>query len=114
LIPELIPGDYRDNIPDTLLRYATSFHFLGTTNAKLRTDFSIFKSKHTWLMTYLYIMTFGSFIGYSSVFPKLIQELFEAGGIDAANYAWLGAFLGSIFRPVGGWLSDKYVTNTWR
>lgn len=99
-----------------ILRYFTSFKFLGNTNQKLRTDFKIFKNKHTWLMTYLYIMTFGSFIGYSSVFPKLIQDLFgyNADGSDNPNapdpttYAWLGAFLGSIFRPIGGWLSDRY------
>jgi len=99
-----------------ILRYCTSFEFLGNTNQKLRSDFKMFKNKHTWFMTYLYMMTFGSFIGYSSVFPKLIQDVFgyDSNGFELTNapdptkYAWLGAFLGSIFRPFGGWLGDKY------
>ena len=77
---------------------------------------SIFKNKHTWYMTYLYVMTFGSFIGYSAAFPKLIKDYFgylpngdpNPNAISAAAYAWLGPFLGSISRPVGGWLADKY------
>jgi NNP family nitrate/nitrite transporter-like MFS transporter len=60
-------------------------------------------------------MTFGSFIGYSAAFPKLIQDVFgylPDGSINpnAPNplaYAWLGALVGSLIRPVGGWLSDK-------
>ena len=43
---------------------------------------AIFKDKHTYWMTYLYIMTFGSFIGFSSAFPKLIIDLFDEYGAD--------------------------------
>jgi NNP family nitrate/nitrite transporter-like MFS transporter len=66
-------------------------------------------------MTWLYTMTFGSFIGYSAAFPKLIQDVFgflPDGSVNpnAPNplaYAWLGPLVGSVIRPVGGWLSDK-------
>jgi len=105
----------------------------------------IFKRKHNYIMTWLYIMCFGSFIGYSGSFPKLIVDLFgyikgdgclsgnvfdvggdqescEAnGGVWEINYeypnpnapngsniAWLGAFVGSLIRPVGGIMADKY------
>ena len=78
-------------------------------------QFAIFKEKHNWVMTWLYTMTFGSFIGYSAAFPKLIQDVFGSlpdGTINpnAPNplqYAWLGPLVGSLVRPVGGWISDK-------
>lgn len=106
----------------------------------------IFKRKHTYIMTWLYIMCFGSFIGYSGSFPKLIVDLFgyltadgcleSAGNFVPASsgateatcsgewklsydypnpnapngsaVAWLGAAVGSLIRPVGGIMADKY------
>ena len=67
-------------------------------------------------MTYLYIMTFGSFIGFSGAFPKLLKDLFgylPDGSVnpDAPNvlyYAWIGPAVGSLIRPVGGYMSDKF------
>jgi NNP family nitrate/nitrite transporter-like MFS transporter len=78
-------------------------------------QFAIFSKKHNWVMTWLYVMTFGSFIGYSAAFPKLIQDVFGTlpGGLSNPNapnalaYAWLGPLVGSLVRPIGGWLSDK-------
>ena len=78
-------------------------------------QFAIFRMKHNWVMTWLYVMTFGSFIGFSAAFPKLIQDVFGTlpGGAPNPNapnplaYAWLGPLVGSLVRPVGGWLSDK-------
>ena len=60
-------------------------------------------------MTWLYVMTFGSFIGYSNAFPKLIDDVFvtETNRLVTSNYIWIGAFVGALIRPVGGWLSDK-------
>ncbi len=95
------------------------------TKENLLDQFAIFKAKHNWVMTWLYVMTFGSFIGYSAAFPKLITDVFgyirvdadgnplqeailNPNGPDAFNYAWLGALVGSLIRPVGGWLSDKW------
>ncbi|WKB54816.1 NarK family nitrate/nitrite MFS transporter [Eleftheria terrae] len=65
----------------------------------------IFKRKHNWLMCWLYIGTFGSFIGYSAGFPLLIQSQFA--GINALSYAWLGPLVGALVRPLGGWLADR-------
>ncbi len=78
-------------------------------------QFAIFKNKHTWIMTTLYVMTFGSFIGYSASFPKLIQDVFgylPGGGVNpnAPNpmvWAFVGPLVGALIRPVGGWLADK-------
>ena len=65
----------------------------------------IFRRKHNWLMCWLYIGTFGSFIGYSAGFPMLIKTQFP--GVNALTYAFLGPLVGAIARPIGGWLSDK-------
>jgi NNP family nitrate/nitrite transporter-like MFS transporter len=65
----------------------------------------IFKRKHNWLMCWLYLGTFGSFIGYSAGLPLLVKSQFP--GIDALQYAWLGPLLGALIRPLGGWLADR-------
>lgn len=60
----------------------------------------------TWIMSLLYIGTFGSFIGYSAAFPTLLKAVFDRGDI-ALMWAFLGAGIGSVARPLGGKLSDK-------
>ena len=65
----------------------------------------IFKNKHNWVMCWLYLGTFGSFIGFSAGFPLLIKSQFP--GVFALGFAWMGPFLGALIRPVGGWLADK-------
>jgi len=93
----------------------------GELKGMLDKQFAIFSNKHTWIMTIIYTMTFGSFIGYAASFPKLIQDIFgyipnpEVIGQMMVNphapspmtYAWLGPLVGALIRPVGGWLSDK-------
>ncbi len=80
-----------------------------TIQEPLNKQFAIFRNKHNWVMTWLYVMTFGSFIGYSNAFPKLIDDVFvtETNRLVTSNYIWIGAFVGALIRPVGGWLSDK-------
>lgn len=65
----------------------------------------IFKSKHNWIMCWLYLGTFGSFIGFSAGFPLLIKSQFP--GVNPLEFAWMGPFAGALIRPVGGWLADK-------
>jgi NNP family nitrate/nitrite transporter-like MFS transporter len=87
------------------------------TREGLESQFTIFKEKHNWVMTWLYIMTFGSFIGYANAFPKLIDDVFgvyrvgpNAGdltGLSSAGYIYIGAGVGALIRPLGGWMSDK-------
>ncbi|QIK77307.1 NarK/NasA family nitrate transporter [Nocardioides piscis] len=81
-----------------------------------REQLRVLKYKHTWVMSFLYIGTFGSFIGYSAAMPLLIKLNFwnqpvptvPGIGINFAYYAFLGALVGSVARPYGGWLADKY------
>jgi NNP family nitrate/nitrite transporter-like MFS transporter len=60
--------------------------------------------KHTWIMSWLYIGTFGSFIGYSAAFPLLLKTQFPE---VTANLAFLGPLVGSVVRPFGGLLADR-------
>jgi NNP family nitrate/nitrite transporter-like MFS transporter len=96
----------------------------GTMKEHVAKQFLIFKDKHTWSMTALYIVTFGSFIGFSMALPLSITVIFgishvpDANGVlqhtlknpnapSAFTYAWIGPFVGAAVRPIGGWISDK-------
>lgn len=78
---------------------------IADAKASFREQAVIFKRKHNWLMCWLYLGTFGSFIGYAAGFPLLIKAEFP--GIRPLQYAWIGPLLGALVRPFGGWLSDK-------
>ena len=103
MLMKLIPGDIKPN---------------------LQRQFKIFGNKHTWVMSIIYTMTFGSFIGYSAGFALAIQVIFgfthvmgpagvmvhtavNPNGPSALAYAWMGPFIGALIRPVGGWIADK-------
>ncbi len=96
----------------------------GTMKENIDKQFVIFRNKHTWSMTALYIVTFGSFIGFSMALPLSITVIFgvshvpDAAGVmqhtlknpnapSALTYAWIGPFVGALIRPLGGWISDK-------
>ncbi len=77
---------------------------LTSARSTLKEQLVIVKRKHTWVMSYIYIGTFGSFIGYSAAFPLLIKTQFPEVTVAIA---FLGPLVGSLSRPLGGWLSDK-------
>src|SRR5437588_2336278 len=77
---------------------------LTSARSSFKDQLVIVKRKHTWVMSYIYIGTFGSFIGYSAAFPLLIKTQFPAVTV---GIAFLGPLVGSLSRPLGGWLADK-------
>ena len=97
----------------------------GEMKANINKQFAIFSNKHTWSMTVLYLLTFGSFIGFSMALPLAITVIFgfqhvpdpltglmthtikNPNAVSALTYAWIGPFVGALIRPVGGWISDK-------
>ena len=95
----------------------------GELRANLDRQYRIFNNKHTWAMTIIYTMTFGSFIGYSAAFALSIKVIFGfshvlVGGVlthDTVNpngpsalmFAWMGPFIGALIRPIGGKIADK-------
>ncbi len=66
----------------------------------------IFQRKHNWLMCWLYVGTFGSFIGYSAGFPLLTKD--AVPGVDALQLAFLGPLVGAMSRSFTGWISDRW------
>lgn len=79
---------------------------LKVAQTPIRQQLAAIKRPQTWVMSFLYIGTFGSFVGYTAAFPLLIKNEFpDAKGLLAI--AFLGALIGSLIRPVGGWLADK-------
>jgi NNP family nitrate/nitrite transporter-like MFS transporter len=77
---------------------------LTSARSAFKDQLAIVRRKHTWVMSYIYIGTFGSFIGYSAAFPLLIKTQFPS--ITVA-IAFLGPLVGSLSRPAGGLLADK-------
>ena len=89
----------------------------------LKRQYQIFGNRHTWVMSVIYTMTFGSFIGFAASFPLAIKVIFgyqhlmvdgvmthsaaNPNGPSALMYAWMGPFIGALIRPLGGWISDK-------
>jgi NNP family nitrate/nitrite transporter-like MFS transporter len=97
----------------------------GQIRTNLNRQYKIFGNKHTWAMTVIYTMTFGSFIGYSAAFPLAIKVIFgfshvvgadgamthttpNPSGPNALMYAWIGPFIGAAIRPIGGMIADKF------
>ncbi|UTR15377.1 NarK family nitrate/nitrite MFS transporter [Salipaludibacillus sp. LMS25] len=78
---------------------------LPTMKTSIKEQAVIFKNKHTWIMTWLYTMCFGSFIGYAAAFPLLTRTEFPE--VNVLQIAFIGPLLGALIRPLGGWLSDK-------
>ena len=72
----------------------------------LPTPFAALKDRHFWIMSMLYIGTFGSFIGTGFAFGLLLQTQFGLTPLHAAGIAVLGPLIGSLIRPVGGKMAD--------
>lgn len=78
----------------------------------VRDQLDIFKNKHTWIMTYLYVITFGTFSGLAAGFGLLINNIYGSKvfgdeGIDPLSYAFLGALVGSLARVISGPVADR-------
>ncbi len=95
----------------------------GQVKDSLSRQYKIFGNTHTWVMSVIYTMTFGSFIGFAAAFGLSIKVIFgyqhvlvdgvmnhdivNSAGPSALMYAWMGPFIGALIRPVGGWIADK-------
>ncbi|HET7659157.1 MAG TPA: MFS transporter [Oryzihumus sp.] len=94
-------------IPLSLLAALLAWRFmdnLGTARADYRSFAAAARNRHTWVISFLYIGTFGSFIGYSGAFPTLLKSQFpEVTG----SIAFVGALVGALTRPVGGMVADR-------
>jgi NNP family nitrate/nitrite transporter-like MFS transporter len=105
------------NAPAVMIPFVAVFGITGwimlksvPIKANFAQQFDIFRSRHTWSMTSLYIMTFGGFSGLAATFPLLIREVY--GGFENAPdplaWAFLGPLVGSASRVVAGPISDRF------
>ncbi|WP_006245346.1 nitrate/nitrite transporter [Mycolicibacterium tusciae] len=112
--PEVVCGIYLVLIALAALGAALFMDNLGNQRSNLGAMAEALRFKHSWVMSFLYIGTFGSFIGFSFAFGQVLQINFLAGGdtpaqasLHAAQIAFIGPLLGSISRPFGGKVSDR-------
>jgi MFS transporter, NNP family, nitrate/nitrite transporter len=103
-------------VPFILLAMFGAYRYMDNLSSA-KSDFAgsaaALREPHLWILALLYIGTFGSFIGFASVFPKLIADAFPAFssfsvGAASLSLAFLGALVGSLSRPFGGKLADRF------
>ncbi|GAA4851184.1 nitrate/nitrite transporter [Kitasatospora terrestris] len=106
--PRLVLGIYIPLIVVSATCAALFMDNLAPMKADTGSLAAIVREKHTWLMSVLYIGTFGSFIGFSFAFGLVLQNQFGRTPLQAAQLTFIGPLLGSLIRPVGGWLADRW------
>lgn len=92
------------------LAFAKMDNLSGVRNDR-RAMRDVCRDRHTWVMSFLYIGTFGSFIGFGFAFGQVLTVQFKADfptPLDAAYLTFLGPLVGSLIRPVGGMLADRF------
>jgi NNP family nitrate/nitrite transporter-like MFS transporter len=96
-------------VPFILLSTAAAWfgmNDIASARASFKEQSVIFQRKHTWIMSWLYVGTFGSFIGFSAGFPLLTKTQFP--GVDPLAFAFLGPLVGAASRSLTGGLSDRF------
>ncbi len=78
---------------------------LATSKASIKEQLPVLKRGHLWIMSLLYLATFGSFIGFSAGFAMLSKTQFP--DVQILQYAFFGPFIGALARSAGGALSDR-------
>ena len=113
--PGLVAGVYIPLIVLAALFSAWKMDNLTAATNEKRAMRDVCREGHTWIMSVLYIGTFGSFIGFGFAFGQVLQNQFgihfmSAGKVDPVKIAYLtflGPLVGSLIRPVGGILADR-------
>jgi NNP family nitrate/nitrite transporter-like MFS transporter len=108
--PRLVAGIYVPLIVIAAVLASRTMDNLATARNDRRGLSDVAREPHTWVMSLLYIGTFGSFIGFGFAFGQVLQIQFGASfrtPVDAAYLTFLGPLLGSLIRPLGGRLADR-------
>jgi NNP family nitrate/nitrite transporter-like MFS transporter len=108
--PQLVAGFYIPLVVVAAVLAARQMDNLATAHNDQRALRDVLREPHTWVMSLLYIGTFGSFIGFGFAFGQVLQIQFAGSfktPVDAAYLTFLGPLLGSLIRPAGGALADR-------
>ncbi|WP_417763800.1 NarK family nitrate/nitrite MFS transporter [Shewanella sp.] len=95
-------------IPFLLLFTLLAWFFMNdiaSVNGSIRQQLPVLKRGHLWILSFLYLASFGSFIGFSAGFAMLTNTQFPH--VNILQLAFFGPLVGALMRPIGGWLSDK-------
>jgi NNP family nitrate/nitrite transporter-like MFS transporter len=65
------------------------------------------ESDAIWL-SFLYSLTFGGFVGFASFLTTFFHETYGLSRVEAGDFTTIVVVSGSLLRPVGGWLSDRF------
>ena len=106
--PRILLGVYIPLIVIAAVLAATYMDNLSAMRNDTGAFVEVVKETQTWVMAFLYIGTFGSFIGYSFAFGLVLQNQFGRTPLQAAAITFIGPLLGSLIRPVGGKLADRF------
>ncbi|ECN3626187.1 NarK family nitrate/nitrite MFS transporter [Salmonella enterica subsp. enterica serovar Enteritidis] len=79
---------------------------IGSSKAFVASQLPVLKRLHLWLLSLLYLATFGSFIGFSAGFAMLAKTQFP--DVNILQLAFFGPFIGALARSAGGVISDKF------
>ncbi|GIM94755.1 nitrate/nitrite transporter [Paractinoplanes toevensis] len=108
--PGIVAGIYIPLIVVAALCSALYMDNLTQARSEKRAMRDATREPHTWIMSLLYIGTFGSFIGFGFAFGQVLQVQFHtefSTPVKAAYLTFLGPLLGSLVRPLGGALADR-------
>jgi MFS transporter, NNP family, nitrate/nitrite transporter len=108
--PGIVAGVYIPLIVVAAAGSALTMDNLSSVRTEKRGLRDAVREPHTWVMSLLYIGTFGSFIGFGFAFGQVLQVQFHdrfATPAAAAGLTFLGPLLGSLVRPLGGHLADR-------
>jgi NNP family nitrate/nitrite transporter-like MFS transporter len=108
LQPRIVLWVYLPLIVLAALGAALRMDNLATVRNDTKAMREVIRDAHCWVMSLLYVGTFGSFIGYAFAFGLVLQNQFHRTPVQAAAVTFLGPLLGSLSRPVGGWLADRF------
>jgi len=116
--PRLLLGIYIPLVVIAALGAALFMNNLAQVRNEKQAMRSAARDAHTWIIAFLYIGTFGSFIGFSFAFGQVLQDQFgshflaagtaKADPAKIAYLTFLGPLVGSLIRPAGGWLADRF------
>jgi NNP family nitrate/nitrite transporter-like MFS transporter len=57
---------------------------------------------------FLYAVTFGGFVGFCSVLPIFFHDQYGVNLVTGGTITALSGLMGSLIRPVGGYLADRF------
>ncbi|MEH7884458.1 MFS transporter [Bacillus sp. JJ1609] len=69
---------------------------------------SVYKNQKLWALSLFYFLTFGSFVAFTIYLPNFLVTHFDLEKVDAGIRTAGFIALATFFRPIGGWLGDKF------